>query len=139
MKDKKQAKTKTIKYPSMRMQKRPSGKHDAYVTLSGKRVFLGRWGKPETEKRYLQEIYQWLACDKCVLPAKIPDITVVECAVRYLDYCRTYYASSPKSSLDRVRQAMVDLCNLYGRLEISNFSGIHLRALREMLIHKRCH
>ena len=121
--------------PKMRCQKRPSGNHTAYVTLSGVRVYLGEYGTPEAQERYNRETAAWLARGR-VLPIDEGDITVGELAVIYTAHIEREYHDS-KSVRDRVRLAVKPLNDLYSRLPVREFGPVSLKAVRETMIDAR--
>jgi integrase len=123
----------------MRRQKRKGGRDTAYVVLSGRYVYLGAWGSLEADEKYKQEIHVWNARGRVPIPPTPPaDLTVSEVADAYLVYAEDYFATSPDTSLARVKYAINDLTTLYSRLPIAELSGIHLIALREAMLNRRC-
>ncbi|HOH31831.1 MAG TPA: hypothetical protein PLC40_19290 [Candidatus Hydrogenedentes bacterium] len=62
--------------------KRSSLKHNAYVTLSGIRVYLGEYGTPDAQERYNRETAAWLARGR-VLP--VEDWTVFWITAHFLN------------------------------------------------------
>ena len=128
-----------VKLPCLRRQKRAQGADVAYVVLSGQRIYCGTWGSQEAQDKFQHELNTWVARGRVPIPATPPeDLTVAEVADAYLTYCEDYYTTSPKSSMDRVRHAINNMTALYARLPIAQFSGIHLLALRETMLNKRC-
>lgn len=128
-----------VTLPKMRRQKRAQGADLAFVELSGTRIYCGAWGSQEARDKYQHEVNTWTARGRVPIPATVPeDLSIGEVADAYLTYCETYFATSPQSSLDRVTHAIHDMTTLYSRLPIAQFSGIHLLALRETMLNKRC-
>ena len=52
------SKSPSSRIPSYRLHK-PSGR--AVVTLSGRDIYLGQHGSPESKERYQREVAEWLA------------------------------------------------------------------------------
>ena len=63
--------------PKLRHHK-PSGR--AVVTLSGRDVYLGAWGSPESRRAYDAAIGEWLANGRTMPNAAGPGATVAELA-----------------------------------------------------------
>lgn len=118
--------------PKMRCLKRPSGKHTAYVTLSGVRVYLGEYGTPEAQERYNRETAAWLARGRA-LPVDQQDITVAELTSVYTSYIEREYTQSP-GVRERVRLSILPLTDMYSRLLVSEFGPVALKAIREYMI-----
>lgn len=118
--------------PKMRCLKRPSGRHTAYVTLSGVRIYLGAYGTPEAQERYNRETAAWLARGR-TLPVADANLTIGELAVIYATHIEREYHDS-RSVRDRVRLAVKPLNNLYSRLPVCEFGPVSLKAVRETMI-----
>lgn len=121
--------------PKMCRLKRPSGKHTAYVTLNGTRVYLGDFGTPEADQAYDRAVSEWISRGRrpCI-PQE--DAVIAECVETYLTHVEGYYQNSP-SSLNRVKYVFKHLLALYSRLPAAEFSAVHLRAVRECLINDK--
>lgn len=128
---------KTHALPRMCMQKRTGADALAYVKLNGVRRYCGLWDTNEAQQAYERLIGEWLQRGRApeLPPAHL--CTVNEAVEAYLVYCESYYATSPKQTLDTVILALRNLCGLYGRMPISELTGLHIKALRETLINRR--
>ena len=80
---------------------KPSGQ--AVVTLSGRDIYLGRWGSKASRIEYGRLIGEWLASGRC-LPNGDPGVSVAELALAYWRYAKDYYRKDgqPTGSLPRL-------------------------------------
>ena len=105
--------------PSFRHHK-ASGQ--GFVELGKRRVYLGVYGRPETEERYHQTIAEWVANGRELVVA--PDeITIVEMVARFWVYAKRYYRSpdgKPSPEIDNMRIALRPLTALYGRTTVAS-------------------
>lgn len=98
----------------------------AYVTLAGKRRYLGRHDDPAVVERYAAAIAEWAANGQ-LQDAPPDDVSVVEICAQFRAWCETRYSPS---QLSIVRQAMRDLCDLYGRIPAVTFGPKKLMTVR---------
>jgi len=121
--------------PPLRCQKRPTGRHDAFVILDGKRIYVGPYGAPETEQAYHRMVAEYLA-NGSRLPVAANDITVAEVAERYLTFAQGYYRKSglPTSEVKNIPLALRPLVKLYGRTPAAEFGPRALKAVRQTMI-----
>lgn len=119
--------------PSFRHHK-ASGQ--GFVELSKRRVYLGVYGRPETEERYHQTIAEWVANGRELVVA--PDeITIVEMVARFWAYAKRYYRSAdgkPSPEIDNMRIALRPLTALYGRTTVVTFGPRKMKAVRQKMI-----
>lgn len=107
----------------------------AYVTLAGKRVYLGRADAPDVQERYDRTVAEWLAAGRAS-PTQA-GITVVEILEKYLAYARGYYRDADGKtarSINRVEVVVKTLRPVYGSLLAEKFGPLALRAMRERWI-----
>ena len=124
---------KTPHHPKLRHH-RPTGQ--ALVELCGRRFYLGRYGKPETEERYHRLVAEWLANGR-QLPVEPTDITVAEVLARFLDHAEEYYRNAdgtPTGELDNYRAALRPVRKLYSSAPAVEFGPRALRAVRQAMI-----
>lgn len=122
--------------PSYRLHK-PTGQ--AVVTLSGRDVYLGPHGSPESRALYDQKVAEWLAAGRSHLPTAGADLTVSEVVAAYLGHARTRYTGS---QLDRVERSLGVVRRLYGATPARDFRGRALKAVRQAIVaegHNRRH
>lgn len=121
-----------IRTPRRRIPKlcrRPDGL--AYVTLDGRRRYLGRHDAPDVEAKYEAALAEWLAGGA---PGRSEaGIMIVELIERFHAHCLEYYGPDA-SHIDRIKAPLRDLRRLYGDMPARDFGPLKLRALREIWI-----
>jgi len=123
----------TQRTPSYRLHKATG---QGYVELSGRRLYLGRFDKPETKQAYHRTIATWLANGK-QLPVAPAEITIIELVLRYWRYAEEYYRApngEATSSRHNTARALKPLREQYGDLLAVEFGPNALRALRQTWI-----
>ncbi len=121
------------KVPSFRFHKATD---QGYVELNGRRIYLGRFDQPETQKKYHQIIAEWLAGGRN-LPVAQNEITVYEVLARFNTFAKGYYRTpegTPSSSLVNFNSTIHELKTLYGETRAAEFGPRALKALREKFI-----
>ncbi len=118
-------------FPKIRRQ-RCTGRPDrAFVVWHDQRIYLGRWGSPESHA-----MYDRLIAECGTLGATSPiigtDITVAELAVQYLRHCDSYYRESNEG--DNIKLALRPVIALYGDVLASRFGPKALKACRDRLV-----
>ena len=121
--------------PKLRRQKRPQGQDMAFVELNGSRIYCGVWNSPEADEAYRAALAEWAARGRQA-PTPRNDALIVECVQAYKRYLETYYRDSPQT-LARAKYAFKHLLKMYGRLPAAEFTGVHLRAVRECLLNDK--
>jgi integrase len=122
---------RTPRTPSYRHHK---GSDQGFVELDGRRIYLGKWGLPETEQRYHRTVAEWIANGRHVaIPPE--DITVKEMIARYWTHCTAVYVSpdgAPTPYLEEdIKLALAPLRRLYGDVNAVDFGPKALRVLQE--------
>lgn len=108
----------------------------AYVFVSGKRLYLGRHDRPETVQKYHQVVAELLASGG-QLPAEKEAIRIKELMARFWVWAQGYYVKSdgePTQELDNIRQALRPLRALYADTPVTNFGPRALMAVRQKMI-----
>ena len=85
--------------------------NQGFVELDGRRIYLGKWGLPETEQRYHRTVAEWIANGRH-LPVAPEEITVAEMIVQYWAHCKTFYVrpdGRPSQHQDAIRFALATL------------------------------
>jgi len=119
--------------PKLRLHK-PTGQ--ALVEIDGQRIYLGRFGQPETTERYHRLIAEWLACGRR-LPVPADDITIVELIDRFYVHAKQYYRKpdgTPTSELGNLRLALQPLKDLYGNTRAAEFGPRGFKTVRERMV-----
>lgn len=134
-------KSKSFRLPKLRHHK-SSGQ--GVVELSGKQIYLGRYGTEECLQAYDQACSAWLANGKKPVQvakqiqqsAVTKSITVVEVVEQYLDYAVAYYTLEglPTRGIERARMAAKILTKCFGRTVAAEFGPLKLRAIQTELI-----
>jgi len=118
--------------PSYRLHK-PSGQ--AVVRLSGRDVYLGPHGSPESRTEYERVVGEWLANGRRAPETRrgaTAGRTITEIVVAYTEYAQAVY---PAATVDKgVRPAMRRLRQVYGATDAGGFDAASLKALRERMI-----
>jgi len=124
---------KNRRVPSLRLHK-ASGR--AYVVLSGKAVYCGRYGDPEAQAQYHQVIAEWLAAGQ-QLPADPATITVKELLARFWTYAEQYYRTLTDGrvkELEQFRLALRPLKELYANMPATDFGPRALKTVQQRMI-----
>ncbi len=120
------------------------GSGQGFVELSGRRIYLGVYGREETERKYHRLIAEFLAAGR-TLPAAPDQIMVLELLARFWRHCIEYYRhpdGSPTDEVSSFRLALRPLRELYGDTPVAEFSPRRLKSLRQAWIdqgHCRTH
>jgi integrase len=110
------------------------------VTLSGRDVYLGRFGSPEAEQRYQQAVAEWLANSRMNPATRAesdPGPTVAEILVPYVEHCERYYRradGTPTGEAANIKLALRPLRELYAHIPARDFGPLQLKAVRNKLI-----
>jgi len=121
-----------------RMPRTPKYRHhkgsgQGFVELDGRRIYLGRWGLPETEQRYHRTVAEWIANGRRVA-VPVEDITIVEASAQYLEWAAIHHSERQAAIL---RTVLRDLNAIYSRLPAQQFSPKKLMAVREVWVQRR--
>jgi integrase len=122
---------KRVRIPSYRHH-RPSGQ--AVVTISGRDVYLGRWGSPESKAEYERLIEEWLASGRQDVRGNA--ITVAELILAYWKHAKQHYRKNgqPTSEQHIIRQALRPVRKLYGHTLARDFGPIAFKTCREAIL-----
>lgn len=109
----------------------------AFVELGGKRVYLGRWGTPESREAYHRTVAEWFASGG--RPRVEPtDVTVTEIAAAFWEHAQRHYRRADGTpvpgSVDGYRHALAPLTRLYGSTQAISFGPTCLRAVRQEFV-----
>src|SRR4051812_35546675 len=109
----------------------------SFVKQNGHRHYLGPHGSRASKVAFDRLVAEWLANGRQAT-AQSPDLTIVEICDRYRMFAETYYVKNGKPTcLDRIKQAVKSLRELYGIEPASTFGPIALKAVRQRLIDRR--
>lgn len=108
----------------------------AFVQLNGRRIYLGRFDRPESREKYHRLIAEWLSNGRC-LPHDDDDLTIIELVEQYWQHLLGYYVrpdGSRTSEPGAIRLALRPVRELYGRTPAADFGPRALRAVRHAMI-----
>lgn len=124
------------RYKTPKLHKHHRGQ--AFVKISGRQVWLGRYDDPATRERYDELIAQWLANGR-ELPEPEPaepdlprpeEVTITDLAVAYIEWCQRRY---PKTTLQNIQAAVRPARARYGPEPAEEFGPQKLRKVREAM------
>jgi len=120
------------KTPSYRLH-RATGQ--ALVELSGKRIYLGKHGTPESLQRYAREVAAWQANGRTTV-VLAEDLTIAEPCDQFMAHATGYYVKSGEQTSETANFLAVVrlLMKLYGDVAVSQFGVLELRVIREEMI-----
>lgn len=114
----------------------------AYVRLGGAFVYLGRHGSPESKLAYDRAVTEWLARGR--LPAQAagnqgaPELSVNEVLLAYWRFAQSFYVNPedgrPSLEMDKLKQSILPLKDLYGTTLAADFGPIALKGVRQRMI-----
>lgn len=122
--------------PSYRHHK-PSGQ--AVVTLSGRDVYLGKHGSPESRAEYDRLVAEWLSAGRRLPTAATgaaSELSVNEVILAYLKFADAYYTKGGKPTIEpgNIRLSVRLLKKLYGHTNARDFGPLGLKAVRQAMI-----
>lgn len=117
-----------MKPPSYRLQK----PNRAFVEFDGERIYLGRFGSPESKARYHQKLAEWNA-NGGRLPIPQSDITTVELCLLFDLHAQRHYPPG-SNEITHYKTVANAIIALYGREPVSLFGPLKLKAVRSSLM-----
>ena len=84
----------SVRTPKYRLHK---GSGQALVQLDGRRIYLGRYGTPESKEQYRRLVTKWLsqpndkATNQCAVDR---ELSVSELLAEYVRYAKSYYVKN---------------------------------------------
>jgi hypothetical protein len=117
---------KTVSVPKYRHHK---GTAQAFVQVSGRRYYLGKWNSPRSKERYAAFVAQLAVSPASApsLPLTTPaQLTIVELAAAYLDFADGYYRKDGQltRSIEVARVAIRILNKLFGQVPAADFGPL---------------
>lgn len=124
---------KKLRVPSYRRLK---SRNLAFVDISGKRTYLGRYDSPESKHRYEQIVRNWIAQQE--KPDPRDTVTIAEVILAYWQHVQVYFGpeSNRKSETYNLKPILRLLNEHHGDDKARDFDTLKLKALREKLIAK---
>jgi hypothetical protein len=127
-----------VRTPPYCRQRVKDGHDRAFVTLSGKRHWLGRWNSPESKAEYRRLISDWLTHGGRI-PTKPQELTIAELSVAFLRHAKKHYRLPDgrlSSEYGNFTQAIGPLDALYGDQPAADFGPNALRAVRNDMVRR---
>src|SRR5438045_7156473 len=110
--------------------------NQAYVTLDGRDVYVGKYAAPASRAEYDRRIAEWIAAGR-KLPVDPMLITVGEVVLAYKQHADGYYRhadGTPTNEAARVVRELTPLTKLYARTPAVHFGPLRLKAIPDRLI-----
>ncbi len=123
--------------PKLRRQRTKAGDR-AFVELSGRRIYCGRWDSDESRQRYAKALAEWETAGRHA-PVPADDLTVVELLARFWRHANAYYVGpdgKPTSSIHGYQMALRPVRKLYADRPAAEFGPKALRTCRQAMIEK---
>ena len=112
----------------------------AFVQVHGKRIYLGAWGDPATDRAYAEFLRDYTAAGYR-LPRRPYQLTVVELIVRYWAWAQQRYQKDgrPTGEQGAIKCALRVLNGAQGHLPIREFGAAKLNSVRQELLDRGLH
>ena len=116
------------------------GSGQALVQIDGRRIYLGKFGSPESHDAYDRVIGEWLAA------ARNPDkqsgdqvgisLSITELILMYLKWAKAYYVKEGQTTQEfgAMKDALKPVRALYGKTPARSFGPRSLKAVRERMV-----
>jgi integrase len=111
------------------------------VQIDGRRIYLGKFGSPESHERYRRLVADWLRRQPATPSNAKPvvatrELSVNELLLAYWRFAETYYVKDGESTheLENLRAALKPLKHLYGLTPATEFGPLALKAVRQQMI-----
>ncbi|MFO0948103.1 MAG: hypothetical protein U1D30_19645 [Planctomycetota bacterium] len=109
-----------------------------FVELAGKRIYLGKYGTPESMSEYQRVLAEWKATGTAERQKAedAGDITINELMLAYLRHADTYYVKNgkPTGTAAFLRIALRPLHQMFGETVAKEFGPLKLQAVRDKMI-----
>lgn len=109
----------------------------ARVRINGKTIWLGKYGSPDSKRRYREAISQWRAERNANTSGLKPDITIAQLVEIYLaDHVASHYRKNgePTSEVSCITSAMRVLADICGKLNAADFGPLALKKVRDQMV-----
>jgi integrase len=109
----------------------------AWVVLSGKTHYLGRYGTKASRDEYDRLVAQWMANGRQTVISS-NGLMVSEVILAYFQHAQDYYQKNgqPTSEVDTVKQALKPLKELYGPTPAKDFGPLAMTAVRQRMVER---
>lgn len=113
----------------------------AVVRLSGRDVYLGPYGSPESEAKYEAVVAEWLKRNRKPPPRPKRskpkgDLVMDELFLAYVKFAKQYYVKNgePTGEIDNIRDALRLVTQRYGSRRIASFDASQLKRIRDEMV-----
>lgn len=113
----------------------------AKVRLSGKDIYLGKYGSPESHATYRKVVAEWLANAKEVPLAPTSAAaertrSINELLLAFLDHAKTYYVRDGEVTreVQNLRNALRPIAEMYGPKPVTEFGPMALKSVRQAMV-----
>ena len=107
-----------------------NGKY-AIVYVSGKKIYLGIYGSPESRQEYARVVAEWQSKPIPQLANCESNVSISELVAGFLDYSKS---SHDKIQYNHNRYATGYLVKIYGSLDVNEFSPKKLKLCRSQMV-----
>jgi integrase len=109
------------------------------VTLSGRDLYLGRFGTRESRAEYDRMIAEWLANGRTLCRPASPngsDVSVNEMLLAFVEWAESYYRKGGEitGEVTNIRYAVRTLRELYGPTLARDFGPLQLKTVRQAIV-----
>ncbi len=118
--------------PKYCRQRFKNGKDLAYVTLDGKKVYLGPYDSPASRQAYHEMLAERVANGDAA-PAPVAEITVVEVIERFIKWAEGYFGVAARE-VKSYQAALKPLNEYHSELKAAEFGPKRLKALQARLV-----
>ena len=109
----------------------------ARVIIDGRHIYLGKYGSPESKRKYQKLVGKWLA-GSLEKPANRPEVpvTIVELLVHYLNFADSYYRKDGKRTREYgcTKEALSFLRSRFELIPADDFGPRALMLVREEMV-----
>lgn len=125
--------------PGYLKHKGKDGKLRARVVINGKEHYLGDYGSPESHARYERFLAEWRRSQESgvVQVVRGKAVTIMDLATSFLEHAETYYRRSDGTATNEyrnMREAIRFATNVYGDLDVSQFTPLKLKVVRQKMV-----
>ena len=105
----------------------------AIVSICGKDFYLGPHGTKTSHAEYDRLIMEYLANGRSLAAGPDVEISIVEVLAKYWRHAQGYYVKNgkPTSELSAMKGVIRPIKRLYGKVPVSEFGPLALKAIRE--------
>lgn len=104
-------------------------------------IYLGKYGSPESLKKYHQILVEQFDGDNNASPSAMPTVdeaewSIATLAVKYDEFATTHYVKDGEPTDDRYRTVIDPIVRLFGDIPVKEFGPKKFKSLREFIINR---